>query len=634
MIFGLFSLILLSGCVPMKNDGVLWKRGEVDRSLYGNWVAAGDYFDELFNVSYTREDLIITPLGECSKLWESTVGAGQSVKARSIDLGSYKMLLIDGRTPQKENLTAMFLYKASESEIELHIATMPLIDKLREEFKPEFMAIDIGAADLPRLAKCLFTNINLFDRMLFKKAIGASDLLENQRLVIAERLETDEEFAFEFAPEAPQLMAVPESGELHVSFTADFSSGSDMGFLFHGAKAPKYVADSAPALPDSLGMALRLTEKNDRELKRSAVLVSSDNVILEKRPSEQRFEGKKKIDILLKEVCGARELTLTIDGLVHPFYNAFPVLGSTYPITAVSFSDGAAISDFQAESLAPAIEQKPCIEIKWKALGNWDEVSVTKRLPTLYNIGRVVLDWRLKPASDPWDRVSRLYVGDGEERFEFARIITSYNMAGGRWLFDVTPLATLLAGERTLTLKTRGEFGGEFVLRYYRGETDRIADKVVPLWNGEFLYGPPGTDGLAGVSPIDVGLPESAEAAKFYSVVTGHGWAGNKDNGAEFMKVWRRLKCGETETENYLWWADNNFNPIDYQGGTWFIDRAGWRPGCVVEPWIANVPLEQGAGSVNLEYIPQPYKAEFDPAAPNASYPAVHYMSSYLLVYE
>ncbi|AQQ10140.1 hypothetical protein L21SP3_01966 [Sedimentisphaera cyanobacteriorum] len=426
---------------------------------------------------------------------------------------------------------------------------------------------------------------------------------------------------------------LPESSGFEISFKADFGQGRDIGLImFSGENAPAF-SSTKPAAENALGIGFQCEEKDDRQ-KRSSIFLTSSGLILENRPSPLKFDRTREFEIKLTPVCGGRNITLSIDGKKHSFYTDYFLPDAVYPLSRLKFSEKAVIRDFAVKKTGRGFHNSKPAEVSWKGSGYWNRSSKTLRLPkSLEGIGRVTLDWKLIPKDDPWDRVNRLFSEQAGKSFEIARIITSYNEAGGRWKQDITPLAKLLTGERKLKMQVDGNFGWQITLRYYKGEGREIPRKIVPLWNGKFRYGPPGVKGLEGIEPKEVKLPDWAERAEFFSIFTGHGWKGNKGRGAEFIRKWRKLSAGGKEFMSYLWEDESEFNPIDHQGGTWHIDRAGWRPGCLVRPWIVDVPAEAGK-TLKLDYTAEPYSANFKKDSQGRGYHAQHFAASCLLVYD
>ena len=412
------------------------------------------------------------------------------------------------------------------------------------------------------------------------------------------------------------------SGDLAISMDVDFQEESDLAIDFYGAEELKN---------NKLGLEFHFEERDDKS-KRSSISLSLDGVVLENRPIDVKFAGKHKMKIALASVCGGYELSIFVDGKPNSFYSGLFVADVIHPLTRISYCDEA-VSNVDVQKTGQGYDNSEPVEVSWEGKGFWNLIDTNLELPSLAGIGRVVLEWTLIPQKDPWDRVSRLYVEKEGRRFEVARMVTSYNMAGGSWKQDITPIAKLLTGNTKLLMRTDGGFGWNVKIRYYKGQSEQIATDIIPLWNGDFKYGTPTSEGLEGVEPMEVQLSEGSKYAKFYSITTGHVWAGNVGHGAEFIKKWRKLKVGKDEYTNLLWCDDNEFNPIDKQGGTWFADRAGWRPGCVVQPWVVDLPIELGQESIKLEYIAEPYKANYNKDAANASYPATHFLTSYLLIY-
>ena len=230
---------------------------------------------------------------------------------------------------------------------------------------------------------------------------------------------------------------------------------------------------------------------------------------------------------------------------------------------------------------------------------------------------RILLDLRLdKPETrfDPWDRIANVYVLDDQgEQVELLRYITPYHK-GGHWLFDVTDFRPLLTGARTL-VQACGTQGEGWVVSvtflFYPGTPERLAHRVIPMWEGQCVIGDPEQPTTGFFEPRRIELDEITVGARVRSVVTGHGMAPNSENAAEFMPLGRTLTVNGTASTNLLWKTDNYLNPCRPQGGTWKYDRAGWAPGDVVRPWLVEVAHEAiASGALEIGYAPDDFVNE------------------------
>jgi hypothetical protein len=208
---------------------------------------------------------------------------------------------------------------------------------------------------------------------------------------------------------------------------------------------------------------------------------------------------------------------------------------------------------------------------------------------------------------DWWDRLAHLSIVQGESEIEIARFVTPYRV-GGQFTVDVTDLQRLLEGPQTMrvfidTWVNPGHPNGagwlvDASFEFVGGVPMPDPIAVAPLWAPHrVVYGDP-------MRPLDVTatatLPDDLSGARVRALVTGHG-QGNAENCAEFCAKDHTFRVdGETITKR-LWRDDCATTAVPNQQGTWRYPRAGWCPGAMVTPWIADVAGTAGARAIRYE---------------------------------
>lgn len=246
------------------------------------------------------------------------------------------------------------------------------------------------------------------------------------------------------------------------------------------------------------------------------------------------------------------------------------------------------------------------------------ENSATVELPkNLALYSRIVATLELAPTPqgiDPWDRLGRIWVLDGNgEKWEILRYITPYRK-GWVWKVDVTDFAPLLSGKAKFVQDCPTYAEGWLVsvdLDYYVGPTERRPYRLARLWSGQPDIGDPKDPVSEFYVDRTVRLDPETSGAKVRIMVTGHGMYPNSQNAAEFMPIGRTLRVNGATYRNRLWKTDNYLNPCRPQSGTWKYDRAGWAPGDVVQPWVVDVSeLALGKDRLEVSYELDPYVNE------------------------
>jgi hypothetical protein len=186
------------------------------------------------------------------------------------------------------------------------------------------------------------------------------------------------------------------------------------------------------------------------------------------------------------------------------------------------------------------------------------------------------------------------------QKFELMSFVTPYGigldlgMEGKMWEFDVTDYATVLRGEKFLSVE-RGAWQEELDIRFLfvKGTPVRNVLDMQQLWPvTEENYQTINSNRR--FQPITVEPMANSTMWKLRSMITGHGQEG------EFIPRSHWIKVGEQTYEREVW-KECADNPVYPQGGTWVYDRAGWCPGAPTD--LAEYPLSLQAGiPVTFDY--------------------------------
>jgi len=200
---------------------------------------------------------------------------------------------------------------------------------------------------------------------------------------------------------------------------------------------------------------------------------------------------------------------------------------------------------------------------------------------------------------DHWDRTGSLQLvlnpDDPPEQWQYLELmrhITPYRVGMCQYV-DVTPLAPLLTGRRTLvswidTWVGPGHANGDgwaisFDFVFYPGD-GRGADEVVNIWGRRNIilgYLDPEHNVDSQIEPVEVAIPGDATRVEARLTTTGHSF-GNSDNCAEFCILRQDLYVDGERRSVVPWRTDCEHNPVRGQQGTWTYDRNGWCPGAIV----------------------------------------------------
>ncbi len=235
--------------------------------------------------------------------------------------------------------------------------------------------------------------------------------------------------------------------------------------------------------------------------------------------------------------------------------------------------------------------------------GDWSQVGL-----------RLQLECPDGGSCDHWDRWGSvglvLNPGDPEdewEKLELARHVTPYRMGMCQFI-DVTPVASLLAGEQTLTsfIDTwvgpgHSDGDGWYLtvdLAFYPGPGAQ-ADEVVNIWATKSItVGELDEDANVDsqVDPFTLSVPADATRIEAHLTTTGHSF-GNTLNCAEFCHMRQDVFVNGTAFSLDPWRDDCDLNPVSPQAGTWEYGRNGWCPGATSVGHVIDITeaIEPGA---------------------------------------
>jgi hypothetical protein len=250
----------------------------------------------------------------------------------------------------------------------------------------------------------------------------------------------------------------------------------------------------------------------------------------------------------------------------------------------------------------------------WEGGNDHRQSDASVTLPADGEYKKITLHIQLgcRTQCDPWDRRASIGIVDPATNnvVEIGRFMTTYGVPGA-WDVDVTDLRPLLAGKRTahgfIDTWVGGAQGWTVTasLQYVGGIPNDVPEAVVALPWGDFDYGNPDKPVASSLTAQKVTLMPGTTHAALRVTVTGHG-QGNKDNCAEFCaKGHTVLLDGKQAGKQTVWKSDCNKNPINNQGGTWDLARAGWCPGEAVQPW--TVALGAHTAPFTLAYAVDDY---------------------------
>jgi len=199
---------------------------------------------------------------------------------------------------------------------------------------------------------------------------------------------------------------------------------------------------------------------------------------------------------------------------------------------------------------------------------------------------------------DHWDRAGSVQLvlnpeatAEDREYLELARHITPYKMEMCQYI-DVTPLAPLLNGTKTLTSfidtwvgpgHTDGE-GWRVTVKivFYPGENTKPSQVFNIFGQHSVTVGEvePEVNVDSQIDPVTVSIPADATSVLAHVTTTGHSF-GNTGNCAEFCQMRQDVIVNGTVHSVNPWRDDCESNPVSPQFGTWQYGRNGWCPGAI-----------------------------------------------------
>ncbi len=191
---------------------------------------------------------------------------------------------------------------------------------------------------------------------------------------------------------------------------------------------------------------------------------------------------------------------------------------------------------------------------------------------------------------------------------EMARWITSYHRHG-RWVTDITPSLALIQGGglQRFRFQTSYNYALSANLRLSKRGAATRPFAYLRLWGG----GGFGGGYNDGHQPIEFEVPEGTARAEIVAWITGHGFAGDAENCAEFCPHHHHFTVnGGTQHVQAFDEADDWLGCIEQiddgalpnQYGTWYLGRGGWCPGMDVRPFRADVTADLTDGVNLAEY--------------------------------
>ena len=218
------------------------------------------------------------------------------------------------------------------------------------------------------------------------------------------------------------------------------------------------------------------------------------------------------------------------------------------------------------------------------------------------------------PACDAWDRRGAIYLQQEDgEKVELARFMTPYGI-GVTWRFDLTPLAPILVGKKTVEVEIdtwvgpgHSQGAGWLVtadVAMKGGRPTEYPVAVIPVIQPQNVgVGDPSQDPRRFFSrPLGI---KSFSSAKLVALVTGHG-QGNTENCAEFCAKNHSFTVDGVLQQRRVWRDNCSRTVTDRpQRGTWTLSRAGWCPGAGVDPMVFD--LAPPGDKLTVEYLPQAY---------------------------
>ena len=226
-----------------------------------------------------------------------------------------------------------------------------------------------------------------------------------------------------------------------------------------------------------------------------------------------------------------------------------------------------------------------------------------------------------------WDYLHYLRICDADNSSvcstEFVRYITTYGREG-QWLTDITPYLWMVAdgGERRFKFEGANKMGLEISILLFDWEDDDKAYAAEYAFSGGQFRGQYNNQSQYKRQHLFT-PPADAERVEIVATITGHGFAADAANCAEFCNHEHHYSMnGHNIMEDHpsvgqLNGCQNMMNDgvVANQFGSWPYGRAGWCPGQDVKQWRYDITSWVNWGSENnlsyrglyqgQEYVPQ-----------------------------
>lgn len=229
------------------------------------------------------------------------------------------------------------------------------------------------------------------------------------------------------------------------------------------------------------------------------------------------------------------------------------------------------------------------------------------------------------------------------ERYEVMRYITPYGnglQLGDGWLYqiDVTDFVSLLAGKVYLyspcggwgnQLSQTDQESLELTFAFIEGTPTRDIVRFEKFIVKERAY----YDGkFEEMFPAkNITFAPNEKGARLKVIQTGHGFAGNDDNCAEFCKKEANVAIDGTKRYSRYIWRECGDMALYPQGGTWLNDRTNWCPGMDVEYHDYELtPFISSGGTHSIDYSMEYYN---NPITPGSNHEPIWVITSYLITY-
>ncbi len=190
-------------------------------------------------------------------------------------------------------------------------------------------------------------------------------------------------------------------------------------------------------------------------------------------------------------------------------------------------------------------------------------------------------------------------------KFEIMSFVTPYGInldmgpTGETWTFEVTDLASVLSGDKRMTMERGGQRQEDMDIKFefIVGTPPAEVLDIREIWRTE-------KRGYTAIinddyfAPRDVMIDPAATKIVTKSSITGHGQQGEFIGQQHFIDI-------DGGSNEYSWfvWKECAENPVYPQGGTWIYDRAGWCPGMATDIRVNDITNYVTPGQVaNLDY--------------------------------